>query len=397
MFVKNYASKYGLPQPAAPRARPDIPPIYLPYGTTKTSMHDKYRQSAISSSKKAVGYTTFDNIWRITCPDIQIMSRREDCCSTCEAHRYNILHSRNSEEAMQEFQAHLTDARHKREYYNSCITEAKAGKITHLLFDFAEQLCVPSTTRQIGPLYFKVCRRYQLFGVCNTSQPLQHNYIIDEHQTIGMDGKSSHGPNSVVSMLHYYLVNMNVSDKLVLHADNCAGQNKNKTVFAYLSWRIVNKLNTSIELNFLPVGHTRSLVDGCFGLAKMKYRRTDCYALKDVVDTVNNSAKCNTTVVYPEWKWYDWDTFLLQNYRRLPNISKVSKASFSSNGCVTTDLHEEGFNLLKRSVKIDDVTGPTLPETIAAAGFSEERRQYLHSQVAPFVPYGRRDDFLAEN
>ena len=85
-----------------------------------------------------------------------------------------------------------------------------------------------------------------------------------------------------------------------------------------------------------------------------------------------------------------------------PKLSSVaqysqSKASFASNGRVTTDLHEEGFNLPKRPVKIDDVTGPTLPETIAAAGFSDETRQYLHSQVAPFVPHNRRDDFLADN
>ena len=73
-------------------------------------------------------------------------------------------------------------------------------------------------------------------------------------------------------------------------------QAKIKTRLFFLIQAGANKLNTSIKLNFLPVGHTRSLVDGCFGLAKMKDRRT----FKDVVDTVNNSAKCNTTVVYPE-------------------------------------------------------------------------------------------------
>ncbi|KAF6037476.1 hypothetical protein EB796_004213 [Bugula neritina] len=40
-FLKNYAEKYDLPQPAAPRARPTASPIYLPCITTKQGVHYK--------------------------------------------------------------------------------------------------------------------------------------------------------------------------------------------------------------------------------------------------------------------------------------------------------------------------------------------------------------------
>ena len=44
-FLESYASKNGLPQPAAPRGHPDIPPVYLHSSLTKTSVHKVYVDS----------------------------------------------------------------------------------------------------------------------------------------------------------------------------------------------------------------------------------------------------------------------------------------------------------------------------------------------------------------
>ena len=65
--------------------------------------------------------------------------------------------------------------------------------------------------------------------------PYQVNYLIDEASTIGQNGSKSHGPNSIVSMLHHFFSTHSLDEThLQLHADNCAGQNKNKTVASYL-------------------------------------------------------------------------------------------------------------------------------------------------------------------
>ncbi len=59
------------------------------------------------------------------------------------------------------------------------------------------------------------------------------NYMFDESQTIGSNGTNSHGSNSVVSMLHHFLeIHSGHEPELHLHADNCVGQNKNRTVLA---------------------------------------------------------------------------------------------------------------------------------------------------------------------
>ena len=85
--------------------------------------------------------------------------------------------------------------------------------------------------------------RVQLFGVCDEARPQQTNYLFGENDTIGENGTKCHGPNCVVSMLHHFFeTHGNGDEECFLHADNCGGQNKNKTVLAYLAWRcIINK------------------------------------------------------------------------------------------------------------------------------------------------------------
>ena len=69
--------------------------------------------------------------------------------------------------------------------------------------------------------------------------------------------------------------NTHLPKTICLHADNCCRQNKNKTVIAYLAWRVIVGLNEEIELSFMRVGHTRCFVDGGFGLLKQRYRKRD--------------------------------------------------------------------------------------------------------------------------
>ena len=146
---------------------------------------------------------------------------------------------------------------------------------THYTFDFGQLATIPHHAREVGALYFKVPRRIQLFGIAAEAMPSEHNYKFDEHQAIGIDGSKSHGPNSVLSMLHFHLEQYSVAKTICLHADNCCRQNKNKTVIAYLAWLVIVGLNEEIELSFMRVGHTRCFVDGGFGLLKQRYRKRD--------------------------------------------------------------------------------------------------------------------------
>ena len=49
--------------------------------------------------------------------------------------------------------------------------------------------------------------------------------MLDEGETIGTDGTQTHGPNSVISMIHHALESSGFGEMAcVLHADNCGGK-----------------------------------------------------------------------------------------------------------------------------------------------------------------------------
>ena len=135
----------------------------------------------------------------------------------------------------------------------SNIHEANVNDMTiHYVFDYSQMFSVPHFSQQVGPLYFITSRNIQCFGICNSSIPLQTNYLL-----IGKDGTRCHGPNSIISLIHRYVQEKLYGEKYaVFHADNAAGQNKNKTMLHYLSWRCFKALNTEIKLHFMTPGHT---------------------------------------------------------------------------------------------------------------------------------------------
>lgn len=51
----------------------------------------------------------------------------------------------------------------------------------------------------------------------------------------------------------------------------------------YLAWRVLNDLNTEVEMNFLVAGHTKFSCDALFGLIKKKFRVTMVSSLEDIV------------------------------------------------------------------------------------------------------------------
>ena len=138
-------------------------------------------------------------------------------------------------------------ANEARDHYRESIKTAKEDiaeadaegsavpQFEHITFDFAQQATAPHHAREVGALYFKVPLRIQIFGMVMETVPAQHNYLFDEHQAIGKEGARAYGPNAVISMLHHHLDHHSKgSPSLCLHADNCCGQNKNRSVLGYL-------------------------------------------------------------------------------------------------------------------------------------------------------------------
>ena len=71
------------------------------------------------------------------------------------------------------------------------------------------------------------------------------------------------GADIVISLVHHYFENHNIGEKyLIIHADNCAEQNKNNAMIKYLIWRVMTGLYTTITYSFMVAGHTKFSPDG---------------------------------------------------------------------------------------------------------------------------------------
>ena len=300
-FLERYAEAHGIPQPAAPRGRADVPPTYLPASHNKQAVYAHYKKMCTAAGERVLGVSSFKDVWLKCMPHLKVMTPRTDCCAKCEKYR-----------------AQIQDA------------------VT---------------------------------------------------------------PNTVISCLHHYFETYGLGERSCrLHADNCSGQNKNKTMLAYLAWRTMFGLHESISLSFMIAGHTRCLVDGCFGMLRRKYRRSDCDCVADLAKAVEQSARCNKAHPVRDQvtrdmsvSWYAWDSYLLTYFRAFKGISKFHHFEFSREqpGVVIASKVSGGektrFVLLRSEEGQNAMGRDILPPVLVPPPLSEERKQYLDANIREFM------------
>ena len=182
----------------------------------------------------------------------------------------------------------------------------------HYSFDYAQQVHFPNNPQQPGPAYFLTARKCQLFGVTCEPTGVQINYLIDESETIGK------GANATISLLHHFLEVHGLKEaSLLLHADNCVGQNKNNALIHYLMWLVATGRYLSVQLSFMLAGHTKLAPDCYFGLIKKAYCRTRVDTISSIQRVVENSSTCGANKAQlirgtdgnVHVHYYDWSEF----------------------------------------------------------------------------------------
>ncbi|KAJ8313349.1 hypothetical protein KUTeg_009135 [Tegillarca granosa] len=117
-FISNYADESGLPQPAAPRGRDGVPPVYIPSNMTK-------KVSILCMSRVT---KESDIIWNHCLPHVKIAKLRDDVCAICEKIRNCILDAVTEEdklEATNRLREHILHAQEERNTYNFCVKNAR--------------------------------------------------------------------------------------------------------------------------------------------------------------------------------------------------------------------------------------------------------------------------------
>ena len=268
-------------------------------------------------------------------------------------------------------------------------------------------------------MYFLTPRKCAIFGICCEAVPrqvsklvrqkliskhvLQVNYLIDEAVHTGK------GANQIISLLHHFLETHSLGEsELHLHADNCAGQNKNRFMVQYLCWRVLVGLNKKITLSFLIVGHTKFSPDWCFGLFKQAFRRAKIGCLDDIVKVVEASAAVNHAQLVGSQdgevivQVYDWANHFHAPFKQtaLKGIKSMHHLTFTSEKPGIVSVQESSTSPAKEINMLKSTSWkPTrhqLPDTVTPAGLPPERQQYLFEKIREFCPAECQDAVCPE-
>lgn len=375
------------------------------------------------SGGRAVALSTFRKLWNALLPFVVVARPMTDLCWICQHNNYRIFRSANlsdqeKDELLMAQRLHLSRVEEERALYKAMTTECKAvveqlgiqglaqnepcsREITaHYSFDFAQQVHIPNSPCQPGPIYFLTPRKCGIFGVCCEGLPQQVNYLIDE------GASASKGSNAVISYLHHFFETYGLGEKHVdLHCDNCSGQNKNRYVLWYFAWRVMTRKHVTISVNFMPPGHTKFAPDWCFGLLKRKFRRSEVHCLDDLCEVVHQSTpvkKVNVPQIVGTERGdvvvrsYDWQGFFGRHFKTLIGMKKIGHFRFSAEQPGTVLYRETladvevAFPLVPNVQAVPNDLADT-PAVIPPPGLSQDRRRYLFCSIREFVRDGAKD------
>ena len=291
-------------------------------------------------------------------PFIVTMRPATDLCWFCQKYQHKISEAANkTDEEKTKLHniatEHLARVSMERAFYQQICKKTKdtlpAGMdigrhdpcsydvVMQYSMDFAQQVHYPSDPLQPVPVYFKTPRKCAIFGVACEALLKQVTFLLDNSI------QSGKGANCVISLLHSFLENYRIGEKhMHLHADNCAGQNKNSYIMWYLLWRVLTGRHVSITMSFLMTGHAKFSCDWCFSLMKRTFRRIKVDCLEDITNVVTNSSTAginvpclvgqeNGTVLVP---MQDWATFLACYFKKVHGIKSRHHFYFETGALV---------------------------------------------------------------
>lgn len=405
-FIVNYANINAIELPGRTPKHWVTNAKLLPTNTTKRLVYDNYQTDCEANGHRAVKLRTFRKLWQQLLPFVRTMPPASDLCWTCQDGTNRIARAANKSlevkrKLVQELERHHQIVDQERKQYQRVVQQVKeqlpADSVlresvpcsfngsNHLSFDFAQQVHFPYDPLQPGPIYFKTPRKCGLFGINCEPLSRQVNYLIDESHSCGK------GANVVISYIHHFLDNYGLGEMdLFLHADNCAGQNKNSFMIWYLLWRCVTNRHRSITLNFLITGHTKFSPDAGFGLIKRKFRRARIDCLEDIETVVKESSSMNLSqLVGPEngtsnVTVYDWSSFLSRCFRKVKNIKSFHQFVVDASGVLTLKVHSAA-EPETQNIMLHQPTPTDFPPVIKPNGLSNQRQWYLYKEIRPFV------------
>jgi hypothetical protein len=198
---------------------------------------------------------------------VQIMEQYDACVFRCSSHIREYVAQRE-----------LLD-----EYIDQAKKDASSNAPLHqktvvLTTDMMQKAAVPSlASEQMDVAYYYSPMTQHVSGWADNVSESMNIYVWGE-------GVAGSGANEITSCFYADLKNRGYLEQglklfhLVLVADNCGGQNKNKTMLRFCMWLVECGYMIKVTLLFLVKGHTKNICDRMFNLVKLSYHDLNIYS-----------------------------------------------------------------------------------------------------------------------
>ena len=304
-YIMKFASEHGFLSPSGRSKNADKKTLvvaHLPSDiATKDDLFNIIRKRHLIS----VSYSYFLRVWKSCVPNVQFLPSGTDYCNECA----RLLRDRPGG-FEEELRAHRHAAFMERRYYKESLIEAdtsfkRDGSCLHISFDFAQAVRLPHEKLQAQAEYYSSGLKVDMFGiVCETTKDYTV-YLTTEGEH---PGKCCKGSMHVLSFLDDYISRLPEGvSHLLIHADNCVSQNKNKFLLSYFYLLVLCGRFTTIRFMFMLPGHTKFSVDGIFGVIKRRYfREVGVFTADDFEQVVVHSSHMIHVKHLSEDDWVDW-------------------------------------------------------------------------------------------
>ena len=140
---------------------------------------------------------------------------------------------------------------------------------------------------------------------------------------------------------------------LVLIADNCSGQNKNKTMMKFFLWLAETGFVKQATLLFLIKGHTKNKCERFYNLVKRTYHNKNIYCEEELDGILGIQDNITIHRMLPP-NFQNFEKWQFQFYTELDNNSMFHEFTFGASennlttvGCkVYSDARKQSFDPL---------------------------------------------------
>jgi hypothetical protein len=195
---------------------------------------------------------------------------RSDICETCERFRTKIVAAKADHNATALIDLETQKELHLRKaevFYDEMRKRHNEDTLV-ICFDYQKNLPIPVTN--VSGEYYRRQLWLHNFGIYNMVSKETQLYVYSEHF-------AKKGPNEVLSCLENYIATRCAPNqsKLVIFADNCFSQNKNRYMFGFLDNLCARGSFSQIEIFYPLPGHSMMAIDREFAKIERKKRRME--------------------------------------------------------------------------------------------------------------------------